>query len=146
MRISLISFGAIHGIIWFYTNSLIGVNPTVKEYYSELQNELTNSGYKARMFVISGRRWGIDNWFLSQFGSASSKSRHKHGEAIDIIVLDVNDDGESNSQDVDIVYKLLNKKIIRSKGGIGPYKNESGFFNRQMVHFDCRGKRARWHR
>ena len=41
---------------------------------------------------------------------------------------------------------ILDKKIIKSKGGIGTYKNESGFFNRQMIHFDSRGTKARWHR
>jgi len=61
-------------------------------------------------------------------------------------VGDVNSDGKKNAQDVDIVYNILNDQIIKDKGGIGTYKNERGFLNRRMVHFDCRGYRARWHR
>ena len=134
------------GIIWFYTNSLIGVDEQVKNYYSELKNELRENNYKPKLFAISGRRWKIDNYLLTQFGSAASKSKHKSGQAIDIIVLDVNNDGKSDSKDVDIVHQILDKKIIKDKGGLGTYKNESGFFNKQMIHFDCRGTKARWNR
>ena len=142
----IIALIIILGIVWFYTNSLVGVSPKTITYYAELKTALKANGHKPRLFVISGRRWAVDNWFLSKFGGASSKSRHKKGEAIDIIVMDVNSDGESNATDVDIVYKLLDQQIIQRKGGIGTYKNEAGFFNRQMIHFDCGGRRTRWHR
>jgi len=33
---------------------------------------------------------------------------------------------------------LLDKKIIRNEGGVGLYPNSSS------VHFDVRGRRARW--
>lgn len=36
--------------------------------------------------------------------------------------------------------------IIKEKGGIGTYKNQTEFFTQQMVHFDCRGYRARWNK
>ncbi|MCI4670361.1 MAG: hypothetical protein MRZ79_19645 [Bacteroidia bacterium] len=146
MRVLLIILGVVLLISWFYTTSLIGVNPKTKAYYTELKKELKAKGYKTNIFTISGRRWQLDNWILSKFGGAASQSRHRKGEAIDIVVLDVNGDGKANSEDVDIVYKILNKKIIRGNGGIGTYKGESDFFSRQMVHFDCRGRRARWHR
>ncbi|MEZ4685496.1 MAG: hypothetical protein R3B47_05380 [Bacteroidia bacterium] len=69
-------------------------------------------------------------------------SKHLDGQAIDVVVLDVNEDGKADAEDVDIVYELLDKKIIRDKGGIGTYyKNSKDFFSRQMVHFDCRGRR-----
>ena len=93
-------------------------------------------------FVISGRRWALDNYILNKFAGAAKKVSN----AIDIIVLDVNGDGEINGNDVDLIYTILNKKIIRDFGGIGTYKNGKGFFSRQMVHFDCRGKKARWNR
>ncbi|MGB0932220.1 MAG: hypothetical protein ACPGVB_15660, partial [Chitinophagales bacterium] len=64
----------------------------------------------------------------------------------DILVLDVNKDGESNDKDVDIVVDILNEKIVKNEGGIGTYKKEGSFFSRQMVHFDCRGYWARWHK
>ena len=133
-------------IIWFYTNSLIGVNQITKNYLQNLKETLKEKGFQPNLFVISGRRWQLDNYLLNTFGGAAKKSQHLKGNAIDIIVLDINNDGKRNTKDVDIVYKLLNDKIINQKGGIGTYKNTNGFFNRQMIHFDCRGYAARWHR
>lgn len=133
-------------LVWLYACSLIGVDEKVKAYYAQLKKELVQQNYNPSLFVISGRRWKLDNWILTQLGGAASKSQHKFGNAIDVIVLDVNDDGKADDKDVDIVFQILNKKVIKDKGGIGTYKNESGFFNRQMVHFDCRGRKARWHR
>ena len=141
-----IFFLVLISLIWFYTNPLIGVNTLAKKYYTELKIELKKQNLNPKVFAISGKRWKLDNYLLTVLGGAASKSKHRLGEAIDIIVLDVNDDGISNSKDVDLVYKILNTKIIKHKGGIGTYKNESGFFNQQMIHFDCRGKKARWHR
>lgn len=131
-------------LIWGYTNSLLGVAPQSKRWLVELKNELNKKGYDVNLFVISGRRFWLDNWLLNKFGGAAAKSRHLKGEAIDIIILDINGDGRIDSKDVDIVYQILNRKIVKTHGGIGTYKKQKGFFNRQMVHFDCRGNRARW--
>jgi len=133
-------------IIWLYTNSLIGVNPKTKSHLKKLDEELLKKNYISNYFVISGRRWAWDNYLLNKLGGAARKSQHLQGNAIDIIVLDINGDNKINESDVDLVYTILNKKIIRNKGGIGTYKNQSGFFNQQMVHFDCRGHQARWKR
>ena len=94
--------------------------------------------------MISGRRWKLDNYILTKISGAASKSQHLKGNAIDIIVMDVNQDNKIDSKDIDLVYEKLNEVIIKNKGGIGTYKNEKGFFNKQMIHFDCRGRRARW--
>ncbi len=134
------------GIIWLYANSLLGVEPQAKAHYADLKAALIRQGYKARLFAVSGRRWEWDNYLLSEFGGAAKKSKHKIGQAIDVIVLDVNDDGSVNSADVNIVHSILDKEIIKDKGGLGTYKNGTDFFSRQMVHFDCRGSRARWDR
>ena len=133
-------------LLWGYASSLIGVDEKAKSYLTVLKTELIKQGYQPNYFVISGRRWQLDNYLLSRFGGAAKNSTHKNGQAIDIIVLDVNNDDQSNSKDVDIVYAILDRKIIKDKGGLGSYKNESVFFNRQMIHFDCRGNRARWSR
>lgn len=150
MKKALINLSLVLGVLllitWFYTSSLIGVSTITKGYYAELKKELKASGFRPRLLTISGRRWKLDNWFLATFGNAASQSHHKKGEAIDVVVLDVNDDGKADAKDVDIVYGILDKQIIRNKGGIGTYKGENGFFSKQMVHFDCRGRRARWHR
>lgn len=134
------------GLLWLYANSLLGVSDVSKNYLKELKIELKKQGLQPNLFVISGRRWQFDNYILRKLGTAARNSQHLKGNAIDIIILDVNNDNSINSKDVDLVYNILNKKIIVEKGGIGTYKKESGFFSQQMIHFDCRGKKARWHR
>ncbi len=134
------------GFIAFYCCSGFGVHPTTLKFHSELKKELIAQGHRPSIFIVSGKRWHWHNWILSEYGGAAKNSRHLKGQAVDIFVLDVNKDGKANAKDVDIVYQILDKKVIKSKGGIGTYKHNSTFFDRQMVHFDCRGKRARWHR
>lgn len=103
-------------------------------------------GYKPRLLVISTKRFGFHNRIQVKFSGAAAKSRHLDGDAIDFIVLDVNDDGKRNSKDVDIVTAILEKEIMKNKGGIGTYKNEKSFPSHQMVHIDCRDKKGRWSR
>ena len=140
----IVIFFSLCGLLFVYTSSLIGVKETPKTYLNQLRSELRNQGFFPQFFVISGRRFRWDNYLLSTFGGAAKNSYHLKGQAIDIIVLDINGDGKCNGVDVDTVVRILDKKIIGNKGGIGTYKKQSGFFNRQMVHFDNRGKWARW--
>ena len=142
----LITLTILAFLTWLYTNSLLGVEKQAKDYYAELKTALKAEGYRTDMFVLSGKRWKPDNWFLSKFGGAVSSSKHLDGQAIDVVVLDVNEDGKADATDVDIVYRILDESIIGDLGGIGTYKRNNDFFSQQMVHFDCRGKRARWHR
>ena len=132
-------------LAWLYTGSLIGVEEDTVATYRMLQGRVTEEGHESRFFVISGRRFWLDNKLLA-LGGASKNSRHLRGDALDLIVLDINNDGTADAADVDIVYRILDQELIGDRGGLGTYKNESGFFNRQMVHFDLRGHRARWNR
>lgn len=132
--------------VWIYCCSLINVHPTAIQYFEQLKAETVAQGYRPSFYVMSGKRNQVHNQFLARFGGAATQSRHLVGEAIDVVVLDVNRDGVADTKDVDIIYNILNTKIVGNKGGVGTYKNQSGLFNRQQVHFDCRGYRARWHR
>jgi uncharacterized protein YcbK (DUF882 family) len=132
-------------IFYFYCNSLEKVNPLTISCYEKLKTELREQGLQDKLLVISSKRANWHNQILTFFG-ASSNSRHLSGDAIDIMVLDINNDKEINGKDVDLVYKILDTKIVRDKGGIGTYKSEYGIWNRQMVHLDCRQNRSRWSR
>ena len=81
---------------------------------------------------------------LTAFGAARN-SQHLRGNALDIMVMDVNNDRVMDQRDVQIVVKIL-EQMIGDEGGIGTYTSEKWLWNRQMVHIDCRGKRARWSR
>ena len=80
-----------------YTNSLIGVNEVPKKYLIELKEVLNEDGWRSSIFVISGKRWPLDNWLLTKISGASSNSQHLAGNAIDIIVLYPKRNGLSRS-------------------------------------------------
>lgn len=145
-----IAFAAILllAVIFFfgYCNSLLWVDEQAKQYYQQLRKEVKARGHKPAFFVICGKRFQLINDFFAKYGSAVKKSTHLEGQAIDILVLDVNDDGKINAHDVDIVYEILDHEIVKDKGGVGTYKNQEWKLTRQMVHFDCRGHRKRWHK
>lgn len=134
------------GGYFIYMQRLVHVHPKTIEYNAALRTALVEEGYAANYVITSTVRPKWFNDLLVRYGGAATKSQHLKATAIDIAVLDVNADGRANAEDVDIVYDILNKKVIGNKGGIGTYKNGTNFLDRQMVHFDSRGHRARWHR
>lgn len=100
-----------------------------------LQDALTEAGYERDEFwVNSGFRTPIYN---KEVGGAS-KSRHMHGQALDLHIEDINCDGSYTNVDKQIVLDLLETKIIGDNGGIGRYPGS------RAVHMDVRGYRARW--
>ena len=130
-----------------FCKTLIGVNSQSVVYYHVLQQQLKEKGYAPRFWIVSTVR---PQWFndilVSLAGGAAPKSRHIVGDAIDIVVMDVNKDGAANYEDVRIVKDILAQEVIGKQGGIGTYPHAYDFVSRQMVHFDCRGYAARWER
>lgn len=101
----------------------------------ELINALYGEGFNGVAFKVrNGHRHPTYN---EQVGGAKL-SRHIKGEAVDINVLDIDNNGQIDTKDKKIVLDLLDKKIIGDLGGIGLYPGT------QSVHFDVRGTRARW--
>jgi uncharacterized protein YcbK (DUF882 family) len=133
-------------VFFFYFNNTSLVKSETRSFYNRLKDTLTAIGYSDRLLVISTKRFKWHNDLQVKRAGAATKSRHLSGDAIDFIVFDINKDGRSDSSDVNIVYYLLDRSIVGSKGGIGTYKGEHAFIDRQMIHIDCRGYRARWHR
>lgn len=135
------------GLYIAFTHTLIGVNKQEIAYYTALKSQIKAKGYAPNFWIISTIRPKFFNDFLVYINNgAARKSRHITGDAIDLVVLDVNQDGKTDKEDVRIVKNILAEDIIQNKGGIGTYTSESNFFSRQMVHFDCRGNGARWER
>ena len=145
-RLLLIIVAIAAGLFFFYFNNTQLVNPKTRAFYNDLKDSLRQKGYSPRLLVISTKRFKWHNDIQVKFSGAAKESRHLIGDAIDFIVLDINKDGNSNSKDVDIVFAILDKIIIKDKGGIGTYKGENSFIDRQMIHIDCRGYKARWAR
>lgn len=145
--IALLIFLAIStGLFFFYFNNTRLVNPKTRGFYNELKDSLRKNGYSSRLLVISTKRTKWHNDIQVKFSGAAKDSRHLHGDAIDFLVFDINGDGKSNNTDVEIVYNMLDRYIVKDKGGVGTYKGENSFINRQMIHIDCRGYKSRWAR
>ena len=101
----------------------------------DLQEELKTKNYNPNALTVrNGHRYPKYN---EDIGGAS-KSKHISGQAIDVTVGDVDKNGTFQEKDKKIVLDILEKKIIKDKGGIGLYPGT------RSVHFDTRGKKARW--
>ncbi len=101
----------------------------------ELLDTLESRGYNIDGFhVNNGHRHPRRNEQVKGAGS----SRHIKGEAIDITIGDINNDGRYTKKDKDIILEILDKEIIKNEGGLGLYPGT------RSVHYDVRGKRARW--
>ena len=146
LRILLFILLLTSAAFFFYCNNIKLVDIKTQSFYNDLKDSLKQRGFTTHLLVISTWRASWHNAIQAKFSGAAKDSRHLTGDAIDFLVFDINGDGNSDSKDVDIVYDILDKEIIKNKGGIGTYKNESSFINRQMIHIDCRGHKARWAR
>ena len=133
-------------IFFFYCNNTSLVDRRTQAFYTSLKKALQQKGFSVRLLAISTKRAAWHNAVQVRFSGAAKDSQHLTGDAIDFLVFDINGDGNANGKDVDIVFNILDKEIIKDKGGIGTYKNESSFINRQMIHIDCRNYKARWAR
>jgi len=116
---------------------LSGANPKIKKKVSLIKQSLVESGYNPKWIIISEKRSKLLNSILP---NSAKKSHHLHGNAIDVYVIDINDDGKFTQEDLDIV-KIHTKKVERKnpklKGAFGTYTTKK--FAKRMIHFDTRG-------
>lgn len=133
-------------VFLLYCNNTRLVDKRTVACYNRLKDTLRQLHYSDDLLVVSTKRFQWHNQLQVWYSGAAGKSRHLEAEAIDFVVFDLNRDGCSDSLDVNIAYNLLDKNIIRSGGGLGTYEHESSFIDRQMIHIDCRGFKARWAR
>jgi uncharacterized protein YcbK (DUF882 family) len=111
------------------------LDPRVPHKILDLQRALTKLGHDANAFSI---REAYRHPQLNEEDGGVSRSRHVYGEAVDLVIGDIDLDGDTDDADKAIVIDVLDREIIGDKGGIGRYP---GY---QTVHFDLRGRRARW--
>lgn len=101
----------------------------------ELQQILGEKGFDPNAMTINyGHRHPRKN---EEAGGAGS-SKHIKGQAVDLIIGDINKDGAYTDRDKEIVLEIVDKKVIGNRGGVGRYPGS------KIVHIDVRGKRARW--
>ena len=105
--------------------------------YIEMCDILEKKGYNPdNIKVTAGHR----NPAFNDQAQGAYKSQHLVGKALDFDVGDINMNGVANMEDKEIVYEILNKKILKSKGGIGKYS-----WDPHGLHIDVRsGRPSRW--
>lgn len=146
LKTTLIIVAIATAIFFLYCNNTSLINLKTQNFYNDLKVSLKQKGYSTSLIVISTKRVKWHNDLQVKLSGAAKESKHLAGDAMDFMVLDINYDGKRDSKDVDIVYEILDKEIIKDNGGIGTYKGETFFIDRQMIHIDCRDSKARWAR
>ena len=121
-------FDADHKFYWLIDQELLYA-------VIELQKELDRRGFSRHSFRIrNGHRHPRKNEAVNGAGL----SRHINGQAIDMVIGDVDGDGAYSSEDKDIILEIVDKAVIGDRGGVGRYPGS------RTVHIDVRGFRARW--
>ncbi len=82
--------------------------------------------------------YGFRHPSLNARAGGAPKSRHQWGEAIDLLIGDVNRDGKVDEVDKKPLLEILESKIIGRAGGVGRYPGSP------VIHIDVRGFKARW--
>lgn len=111
------------------------LDPKLPRTIVRLQNALRRRELDAEAFDV---REAFRPPRLNREDGGASRSRHIYGEAVDLVIGDINRDGTADAADKAIVLDLLEHKLVRNRGGIGRYPGS------QTIHFDFRGRRARW--
>ncbi|WP_052333943.1 D-Ala-D-Ala carboxypeptidase family metallohydrolase [Neolewinella persica] len=122
---------------FYFSDDLLywGIDPDILHKLLELRLTLENEGYDGEAFSCN---YGYRHPALNAAVGGAPYSRHIAGDALDLVIGDVNQDGQTNAADKAIVLNLCERKLIGNRGGIGRYPGT------QVVHIDLRGKRARW--
>jgi len=100
----------------------------------DLKKALEKNGYNKNGFRV---RESFRPPVLNEAVGGARGSQHMYGNAADLIVRDVDNDGKVDNSDKQILLGLL-EKIIGNSGGIGRYPGTTS------IHIDVRGFRVRW--
>ena len=114
---------------------LLGAKEIVNEKVSMLKEELQKDGYNPRWFIISQKRHPLFNEILK---NSVKNSKHLTGNAIDLFIIDINDDGMYNQTDFTIMKNVSHEcdKVNPSvRGNLYNYLDR-GFLSCNMVHLE----------
>ncbi|MEM9528814.1 MAG: D-Ala-D-Ala carboxypeptidase family metallohydrolase [Bacteroidota bacterium] len=112
-----------------------GIDPAILYKVVELRNILMSQDLDGDAFWV---RYGHRHPALNEAVGGAPISRHISGDALDLVIEDINNDGKADALDKAIVLAICEKRLIGNHGGIGRYPWS------QTIHIDLRGRRARW--
>lgn len=126
---SAVSFALMH------FTGLLGASEVVHSKVEALRNELVKQGYTPKWFIISQKRNKLYNSILA---NSVVKTKHLEGKAIDLYIIDINDDGVYDLTDFKLIEKAhdrIQRQNGRFRGHVFNYLKK-GFFSRRMVHVE----------
>ncbi|MDB5098867.1 MAG: hypothetical protein JWM80_3288 [Cyanobacteria bacterium RYN_339] len=127
---------------WVGGHKYLMVQPRVVEKLERIIMTLHAEGYPCgKLELMSAYR----SPFLNEdIGNTTTLSRHTYGDAVDMLVPDLNKDGKSDKADAGIMMAAITKLdkagILTGGGSIYAPNGAHGFF----IHTDTRGALVRW--
>lgn len=109
-------------------------DPKLIHWILEFQIALADAGYNSEGFYV---RESHRHPKYNTLKGGASQSQHLYGKAADLVIEDIDNDGEINDLDKEIALKIL-EEIVGNEGGMGLYPGT------MTVHIDTRGYAARW--
>jgi hypothetical protein len=97
-------------------------------------------GFRGGYIIISEKR---HKWYNKLLANSIDKSSHLKGMAMDFWVMDLNDDGKWDKQDIDFMVAVIGQvedEHPELAGWIGTYPDK-GLLASRMVHTDVSGIR-----
>lgn len=126
----------------FYLTHLPG-NDKIQLKKKLISIKLKEKGVNGGYIIISEKR---HKWYNNILSNSRDNSFHLKGMAVDFWLMDLNNDGNWNKKDVDLMINIINeveKEHPELAGGTGTYLNSRALTSR-MVHTDVRGIKKSW--
>lgn len=142
----LLTFFGFAVYVYFAQASLTGMQPRVLRKHNVVKERLKAKGLEPDYFVCSA---GRPKWVNAMLPTSAKNSLHRKNAAIDIYIMDVDQDGDWDRNDIELVKRELeyvDRNYPGLRGGLGTYYTAPFFPAQRTLHFDCRGYSARWAR
>lgn len=115
-------------------------NSNVRKKLEMIEDEVAKRGYHTKWIIISGKRSVFYNNLLS---NSAKNSNHIRGNAIDILVYDIDGNGKFDKKDISILMSandFVEKNYPKYSGSFGTYTSK-GFFTKHMIHIEVTGRK-----
>jgi hypothetical protein len=121
-------------LMWFF--GLLGFDCRLHDKIADMRSELVRNGHRPTWFIISQKRSTIYNAVLP---NSVKKSKHLHGLAIDLYVVDVDGNGRYDRRDFDLIRDAsvrCERRHPGYRGSVYHYLARGSWLSRHMVHVE----------
>ena len=121
-------------LMWFF--GLLGSDRRLHDKIADMRAELEGRGHRPTWFIISQKRSRLYNAVLS---NSVKKSKHLHGLAIDLFIVDVDGNGRYDRRDFDLIREAsvrCERRLPGYRGSVYHYLDCGSWLSRHMVHVE----------